>query len=108
MQPFVVRRFPFPEQAARLANGMTIQRKSYCVIMINSKTTKEQQAATMRHELAHIALNHFFDTTRSEDELEAEANNYAAQMTEERFRDLMRHELKWKGRISSKKKGVQA
>lgn len=105
MQEFVIRRFPFSEEACRIANGMTMQRRGYCVIAINSKAPEEQQAATLRHELSHIALNHFFDR-RSEDELEEEANRYAASMTEEDFRDLMRYELKWKGRICGRKKGA--
>ena len=94
MQKFGLVYTPFPPEAGRALTGATQQRKGYCLILIDSTAPAETQAATLRHELAHIALNHFADTTRDLQEIEAEANSYAARMTKSEFDALMAWEMK--------------
>ena len=59
-------------------------------ILIDSAQDEKTQRHALRHELAHVALNHLTDTTRSLQQLEAEADEYAARMTDSEFADLMK------------------
>lgn len=43
------------------------------IIAVNARMPIEQQAKTLRHEIAHITLGHFEQTARPLDDIEAEA-----------------------------------
>ena len=89
MQPFKLDYRPFPANCSGTVYGITCYHGGHYLILIDSAAPAEQQAATLRHELAHIVLNHFTGTARSIEQLEAEAESYAAQMAESEFDALM-------------------
>ncbi len=89
MQPFKLYYRPFPADCSGTVYGITCYHGGRYLILIDSAAPAEQQAATLRHELAQIKLNHFSDTARSTEQLEAEAESYAEQMTEAEFDALM-------------------
>ena len=88
MQPFKIMRIPFPGSV----RGLTSQQNGYCLIVLNSRATMEEQAACLLHELGHIALDHF-DSTRPIKEIEAEANQFAKNVTTEELAALMEWEM---------------
>ena len=89
MQRFKLEYRPFPAECSGTVYGITCYHGGHYLILIDSKAPAERQAAALRHELAHIALNHLTDNARSIDQLEAEAESYAAQMAESEFDFLM-------------------
>lgn len=76
-------------------------------IFIDSNGTPDQQAHTLRHELAHLKLNHMKETpalaaisSTGNDmfgpgwiDREHEADTYAEQMTDEEFTELMQYAI---------------
>ena len=84
MQTFSVRYFHLP----RSVRGATIWRDGRAFIFINQDLTERQQKRILKHELAHIYLNHI-DDPRPIDIIEREADRYAARMTEEEFTAMM-------------------
>lgn len=93
MQHFKLRYRPFPAEAGGTIHGITQQRSGHCLILINSEAPAETQAAALRHELAHIVLNHFAQPARSLQQIEAEAESYAAQMQKTELDALMQWEI---------------
>ena len=90
---------PFPEEIQGLIPGFAGHRGDDYTILIDSTQPEEKQAWTLRHELSHLWLGHLDDdekrTETSQayleniDEIEAEANHYADQMTDEELSYLM-------------------
>ena len=89
---------PFPEEIQGLIPGFTGHREDDYTVFIDSTQTEEKQDLTLRHELSHLWLGHLDEDKRTEtsqayldniDEIEAEANNYADQMTDEELSYLM-------------------
>lgn len=90
--------------ADRCVGFLMTDGKSY-VILIDRDATPEQQHFTLRHELAHLVLDHlaatkplfeidsYGDTMFGEGWLqrEAEADQYAAAMTDTEFTELMQY-----------------
>lgn len=68
---------------------MTCLHGGQLLILIDSTAPAAEQAKTLRHELAHIALDHFDDTARSLQQLEAEADSFAEQLTDTDVAALM-------------------
>lgn len=93
MQRFYLEYRPFPPPIKGKCNGVTARTDGKYFILIDSSNPPEQQALTLRHELAHIALNHFEDRTHTIDHIEQEAKDYAARMTDAEFNDLMKWEI---------------
>ena len=58
-------------------------------ILINTNISEAEQLHTLRHELAHIFLNHHFQLDRSLEEIENEADHYADVMSDDDFKKLM-------------------
>lgn len=78
-----------------------------CYILIDSEGTPEQQAKTLKHELAHLALNHLAKATPIDKinsygdnmfgdgwiDREHEADEFAEQMTDAEFAALMQYAI---------------
>ena len=90
MQRFTLIYRPFPAECGGTIYGMTTGAGGRVTILIDSAQDEKTQRHALRHELAHVALNHLTDTTRSLQQLEAEADEYAARMTDSEFADLMK------------------
>ena len=102
MQKFGLLYCEFPESLRGLVRGGVIHRKGHYLVCVDSTQTEPDQNFTLRHELAHILLNHFeaeypgdgqfidsgFYVSESQ---EAEANEYAEQMTEAELSQLMEY-----------------
>ena len=96
MMPFKVIYEEFPAEAQGIY-GAVQKRKTGYLILINSLLTDEQKKSTLCHELAHIVLDHFANIPEDADQCffcgldtqEAEADQYAANMTETEFEALM-------------------
>jgi len=58
-------------------------------ILINTNLSDAEQLHTLRHELAHIFLNHHFQLDRNLEEIEDEADHYADVMSDDDFKKLM-------------------
>ena len=93
MQRFKLVYRAFPDAAQGQVCGLTQQRQGYCLILIDSAAPTERQAAALRHELAHVALNHFSDNARSLQQLEAEADSFAERLTAADFEKLMQYRI---------------
>ena len=99
MQKFKLFYCEFPASVHGNARAFVLQKDGYAAIFIDSKLTKEQQEKSLKHELAHLSLDHLNrplpadadpDTFYIESETyEAEADRYAAEMTGEEFEALM-------------------
>ena len=103
MQHFKLKRHPFPAELQGKIYGATIFANGLYMILIDSTATEEKQAATLRHELAHIVLNHLEQTKPVNEinsfgddmfgagwiEREREADQYAAKMTDCEYQQLM-------------------
>lgn len=92
MESFKLRRIPFPQEARGHILGATQKRKGYCLIAIDSTLPEETQAIALRHELAHLALDHYNRPEYLAD-LEPEAERYAHSMTDEEFNALMKYQI---------------
>ena len=104
MQQFRICYFPFPEDLSGNIFGSVMRQKGHIVVFIDSRLSDDQKTRTLKHELAHIILNHFdepypddgieFDDGfyRSESQ-EAEANQYAEHMTEMELSKLMEYAI---------------
>ena len=66
------------ELPAGIEGFVTELRAGRFVIVLNSSLTAQEQEKTLRHELAHIRLNHFSQDNKSIREIEQEAEILAA------------------------------
>ena len=89
MKPFKLDYRPFPAECRGAVTGMTCLCGGQLQILIDSTAPAAEQAETLRHELSHIALDHFDDTNRSIQQIEAEADSYAEQLTDADVAALM-------------------
>lgn len=80
---------PFPVECSGLIYGVTQSTGGRIVIFIDSAQDEHTQRMALRHELAHIVCGHMTDTTRSVQQLEKEADEYAARMTDGELSELM-------------------
>lgn len=79
---------PFPVECGGNVYGISCESNGQIRIIIDSNQDERTQQHALRHELAHIVLNHF-DDQRSIEDIEAEAEAYADQMTDKEFTALM-------------------
>ena len=91
MQPFRIQRIPFPDSLRGKVLGMTQQMDGYCLIVLDSLDTMEEQAAGLLHELGHVALDHF-SSSKSIQDVEAEAEAFAARITVDELAALLEWE----------------
>ncbi len=92
---------PFPKKIHGSVEGLTQKQNDHFLILIDDGNSAEIQDFALRHELAHIALNHF-DKTLPIDEVisngcnfgdeweqrEKEADSLAGLMTAEELREI--------------------
>lgn len=97
---FRVKSVPFPEEIRGEIRGgvhKSDKKPGYYWIVIDETLPHDQYTWVLKHELAHIILGHFEidETNTTEDyiqnfkEIEAAANNYADQMTDEELEKWM-------------------
>lgn len=91
----------FPDEI-NISGGFTVlDPDGRCFILINTNHDEESRRQTLKHDFAHIVLGHFEDVRAKDtqtylanmDELEREANEYADQMTDEEFSELMTYRI---------------
>ena len=95
MSPFnlIYISFPCPADAIGGVTRYDVKTGRYTVA-INNQTTDDDQIRTLKHELSHILLGHFLDDEdRDIREIEKEADDYADQMTDDEFSDLMTYQV---------------
>lgn len=84
---------PFPEQIRGIIRGAVQCKQNSYLVLIDSSLTDEQQSFSLKHELSHILLGHFDYDSESYlaniEKVEAEANQYAEQMTDDEFQYIM-------------------
>ena len=92
----------FPEVLHGAAHAFTVvDAKGHCVIFVDQDLDELTKHHAIKHELSHIVLGHFEDDRTKDnrtyldniDEIEREANDYADQMSEEVFADLMTYQI---------------
>lgn len=87
----------FPEEIQGIIPGLTQCKGDHCTVLIDNSQSEEIQRKTLRHELSHIRLGHFDEDRTESDQaylrniqsIEAEADLYADQMSEEELSYLM-------------------
>ena len=102
MKPFRLVYVAFPSPADVLG-GVAVNDtlSGGYVIAINTIKPAEEQTRTLKHELAHIVLGHVLDERTETDKsylenldaVEAEADCYADQMTDDEFLELMTYQI---------------
>lgn len=97
---------PFPQTLTGIVRGMVSRSKETgrFLIVIDSNLPPAEQENTLKHELAHILLNHL-ETAGNIREQEAEADRKAAEMTADELQSLLsrkfteKHLPEWKGGV---------
>ena len=99
MQHFKLFYHDFPANIHGKARACLMQQDGYAMILIDSLLPQDQQNKSLRHELAHLVLDHLIrplpadadpDAGYIESEsLEAEADRYAEAMSQDEFNALM-------------------
>ena len=94
MKPCKIVFCSFPESENPDLCGFAREDLNEYVIAINTKLPKDVQKITMKHEFAHILLNHvdrYKAPTKEEQERnEIEAEEYATEMTDETLQHLLK------------------
>ena len=102
MQRFNLLYWDFPESLHNQVGGWTINQNGSLTVLIDSLLPADKQRFYLKHELAHIALDHMNKAIPKNSEIvgdcwlisdawEAEANKYAEQMTDEELNHLMQY-----------------
>ena len=91
--------YEFPPSIHGKARACVFRKNGHVIIIIDSLLPKDQQEKSLKHELAHLALDHLINTPPKDadiylgciesDTLEAEADKYAEAMTQEEYEALM-------------------
>lgn len=78
--------------------GLTMRRGEEYLMIIDESLSPLERKETIKHELSHVLLGHFNDGRAMDDqaylnnidEIEKEADEYAEQMTDEEYDQLIR------------------
>lgn len=92
MTRFAVNYMAFPEDMRGKTLGTTIENPNNAdqfVILIDNTQSPEVQKQTIKHELAHIFLNHFHQPWKTEEQREAEAEEKAIRMSDNEMHTLL-------------------
>lgn len=91
MKPFSLFYVRFPAGCGGMVHGITGEDTAgHYTVAIDAAQDEETQTFALKHELSHIHLEHFDPADRRTiNEIEREADEYAAQMTEEELNHLM-------------------
>ena len=79
----------FPEFYSGVIFGATVFHNGEYVIVIDNNISDEKKNKCLRHELAHIVLDHFNDSTATVKQIEEEAELYSKNMSENEYKSLM-------------------
>lgn len=79
----------FPEPLRGVVRGLTSLKGDLYTILIDALLSDPERKETVKHELSHIVLGHLLEDQRSVEDLEREADAYAAAMTEEELIQLI-------------------
>jgi len=91
MQNFRIKYKPFPADVHGIIGGVTGGKPGgMLTVLIDSTLSEAEQKKTLKHELAHIILNHFELDDRDIEEIEAEADAKAAIMTDAEMEALVK------------------
>lgn len=91
MQDFRIIYKPFPPEFHGQIGGVTGGKPGgRLTVLIDSLLSEKEQKKTLKHELAHIILNHFELDDRDIEEIEAEADAKAAIMTDAEMEALVK------------------
>lgn len=95
MSPFTLTYHPFPEETRGIVTSVVqyMEKLGRYRIVIDSTLDADRRRHALKHELAHIALNHLTDLTETIDDIEKAADDYADQMTDEEFSKLMTYQV---------------
>lgn len=93
MENFALYYRPFPKELHGDIRGMITRRKNCYIILIDSSIPEQQQIAALKHELSHIALNHYNQPERDLEQCEAEAISFADKMTDPEFKELLSYRI---------------
>ena len=95
MSPFTLTYHPFPEEIRGIVMGAVqyMEKLGRYRIVIDSTLDADRRRHALKHELAHIALNHLTDLTETIDDVEKAADDYADQMTDDEFSELMTYQV---------------
>lgn len=95
MSPFTLTYHPFPEEIRGIVMGVVqyMEKLGRYRIVIDSTLDADRRRHALKHELAHIALNHLTDLTETIDDVEKAADDYADRMTDDEFRELMTYQI---------------
>ena len=82
---------PFPKEIQGKLFGFIFQeiKKDRYEILIDNTRPRDQQKISLKHEFAHLLMNHFFQLDKPIDEIEKEAEAKAQQMTDEELQVLL-------------------
>ena len=87
--PFSLDFVPFPAECEGNVYGIIGQSRNGYKIVIDSAQDEATQQKALRHELAHLILKHPENLEADLSDLEAEAEEYAANMTGEEVEYLL-------------------
>lgn len=91
MQKFRIRYKPFPAELHGEICGMVGGKPGgMLTVLIDSTLSDEEQKRTLKHELAHIFLEHLNQEDRTYKDVEAEADAAAARMTDTELEALLK------------------
>lgn len=80
---------PFPKELQGIVNSFISARGQIPLIVIDSTSSEEAQRLALRHELAHLMLNHLDTPEADLDRMEREADSIAEYMTDAEVSNLL-------------------
>ena len=99
MMKFKLYYHEFPASIHGDVRAFVLKQDGYAMVVVDSLLPKDQQERSLKHELAHLSLDHLIrippkDTVRIQDAgisetWETEADRYAEAMTQEEYEALM-------------------
>ena len=100
MMKFKVYYHEFPASIHGNVRAFVLKQDGYAMIVIDSQLPKNQQEKALKHELAHLSLDHMISPLPKDADTkcgyiidsevwEAEADKYAEAMTQEEYEALM-------------------
>lgn len=83
----------FPEPLKGSIVGLAGRKGNSYTVLIDESLGDSERKETLKHELSHILLGHLDDDKKPEEQIEREADQYAAAMTDDEFEQLMKYAI---------------
>lgn len=107
MKQFKLHYVPFPDELQGKIPAFTVYANGQYTILIDNRNDQDTRDHYLRHELAHLALDHLADTKPLDqittygadmfgegwEDREKEADRYADNMTDKEFAELMQYAI---------------